>query len=219
MKKFVFIILAISCIFALTGCIDEAAELVADFIGADDMVAYKPVIYIYPEEETQVSVKLDYSGTLTHTYPAYNGGWTINASPEGTLTLPGSEREYYCLFWEGVSDTEYDFSEGFVVKGEKTAEFLEASLSKLGLNDKEANEFIIFWLPKLEVNEYNLISFQGKSYTDSAVLDITPAPDSILRVFMAYKPLTEEIEITPQELEPFERNGFTVVEWGGTMVR
>ena len=51
-----------------------------------------------------------------------------------------------------------------------------------------------------------------------ASLDISPAPDSILRVFMAYQPLDEPIEMEPQQLEPFIRTGFTVVEWGGAQI-
>lgn len=70
----------------------------------------------------------------------------------------------------------------------------------------------------MQNNKYNLITFQGKAYTDNAVLDITPQPDSVLRVFMAYKPLDEYREIEEQQLTPFERKGFTVVEWGGTCV-
>ena len=64
----------------------------------------------------------------------------------------------------------------------------------------------------------NLISFQGDVYDDSAKLDITPAPDSILRVFMAYKPLDKPIEVPEQVFQPFERSGFTVVEWGGSAI-
>ena len=45
----------------------------------------KPVIYLYPEQETTVSVSLDYAGTLTATYPAYENGWTVTAEPDGTL--------------------------------------------------------------------------------------------------------------------------------------
>ena len=40
------------------------------------------MVYLYPEEETQVTVQLDYAGELTCTYPAYNDGWTVIASPE-----------------------------------------------------------------------------------------------------------------------------------------
>ncbi len=35
----------------------------------------KPVIYLYPEEKTEVAVKLDYDGELTATYPDYRNGW------------------------------------------------------------------------------------------------------------------------------------------------
>lgn len=63
-----------------------------------------------------------------------------------------------------------------------------------------------------------LIAFQTDAYTDHARLDITPQPDSILRVFMAYQPLEQAVDIQPQQLSGFVREGFTVVEWGGTEV-
>ena len=64
-------------------------------------------------------------------------------------------------------------------------------------------------------NPYNLISFQSAAYTDHARLTVTPEPDSLLRVFMAWKPLEAPAEIPPQELSGFKRTGFAVVEWGG----
>lgn len=181
----------------------------------NEALAAKPVIYLYPDEETLVTVKLDFDGTLTTTYPAYQDGWTVIAQPDGTLTDPDTGREYYCLFWEGTSDVQFDMSTGFVVAGKDTAALLEESLTKMGLTEKEANEFIIYWLPQMEGNAYNLISFQQESYTDSAALTIDPVPESILRVFMAWTALEEPIEIEPQEFSTFERAGFTVVEWGG----
>ena len=183
-----------------------------------DDIDYKPVIYLYTEQETEVTVKLDYSGTLTATYPEYNDGWTVTAQPDGTLT-DSSGKSYNYLFWEGKTNTEYDFSKGFCVAGEDTAEFLENALSQLGLTRREANEFIVFWLPRMQENEYNLIAFQDKAYTDSAVLDISPQPDSVLRVFMAWKSLDKAVDIEPQEFDSFQRSGFTVVEWGGCEVK
>ena len=210
MKKLAALLLVLTCVLTLTGCGEETKNKEP----ADE----KPVIYLYPEEETQVSVKLDYNGTLTSTYPTYEDGWTVTARPDGTLTDPDTGREYYCLFWEGITDVEYDLSSGFVVPGEETAAFLEDALSVLGLTEREADEFIIYWLPRMEGNPYNLISFQGEEYTDNAVLTIDPAPDSVLRVFMAWKGLSKPVEVEPQALECFERTGFTVVEWGGTEV-
>ena len=189
----------------LSGCVMEATT-------------EKPVIYLYPEEETRVNVKLDYDGTLTSTYPSYENGWTVDAAPDGTLTDPSTGRQYYCLYWEGETDTEYDFSTGFCVAGADTAAFLEGALADLGLTEQEANEFIIYWLPKMEGNAWNLISFQQEAYTDSAVLTIDPAPDTLIRVFMAWQGLDEPVEVQTQSLTAPERIGFTAVEWGGTEV-
>ena len=178
----------------------------------------KPVLYLYPEQEAQVTVTLDYDGTLTSTYPAYEDGWTVLARPDGTLIDPSTGRAYYCLFWEGVTDTQYDFSTGFCVAGEDTAPFLEKALSQLGLTEREADEFIIYWLPRMESNSYNLISFQTAAYTGSAELTIDPAPDTLIRVFMAWRALDEPVEIAPQALTAPARTGFTAVEWGGAEI-
>ena len=174
----------------------------------------KPVIYLYPEEETEVTVRLDYDGTLTCTYPAYEDGWTVTAAPDGTLRDEAGQTYSY-LYWEGVTRTEYDFSQGFCVPGADTAAFLEDALSRLGLTRREANEFIVYWLPRMEANPYNLIAFQAEDYTNHARLTVTPEPDSLLRVFMAWKPLEAPADLPAQELPAFERTGFTVVEWGG----
>ena len=176
----------------------------------------KPVIYLYPTATIDVTVRLDYNGTLDVTYPAYNGGWSVTAHPDGTLTNHADGREYSYLFWEGHGSAEYDFSTGFVVQGEDTVAFLQEKLAYLGLTPAEYNEFIVYWLPLMQDNAYNLIAFQGEAYTDTAPLTIVPAPDSLLRIFMTHKPLDAPINIAPQELSPFERIGFTVVEWGGT---
>lgn len=177
----------------------------------------KPVIYLYPEAETAVTVTLDYDGELTCTYPAYEGGWTVTARPDGTLTDDAGQTYNY-LYWEGISTAEYDFSQGFCVPGEDTAAFLEDALAQLGLNRQEANEFIVYWLPQMEPNAYNLIAFQSDAYTDRARLTVTPEPDSVLRVFMAWKKLDVPIDIPEQPLPAFDRAGFAVVEWGGAEV-
>ncbi len=187
----------------------------------EPLVLYaKPIIYLYPETPTECSVKVTLNGTLTCTYPDHGtDGWqNFTAYPDGTLVFPDG-KEYYALYWEGIQDTAWDFSKGFCVKGEDTAAFLEWALEAQGLNRREANEFIVYWLPLMQENAYNVISFQTDAYTDGALLDIDPSPDSLLRVFMAYYASEEEIEIAPQAFEGFEREGFTVVEWGGTELR
>jgi hypothetical protein len=78
--------------------------------------------------------------------------------------------------------------------------------------------FIVYWYPLMQNNKYNLIHFADREYTDNVQLKIIPKPDSVLRVFMVYKPLEKPIKIEEQKIRPFERKGFTVIEWGGTKV-
>ncbi len=184
----------------------------------DPNMCYKPVIYLYPEKETNVSVKLETEGGLTCTYPRYNDGWEVTAFPDGTLTDKDG-KAYNYLYWEGETYTQYDMTEGFCVKGEDTAEFLEYSLEKLGLNRREANEFIVFWLPLMESNPYNIISFREEDYKEAAKLNVSPSPDTLIRVFMVWSPSDKFVDIPPQKLISPERTGFTVIEWGGTQVR
>ena len=189
-------------------------DRISDFYRDITATSAKPVIYLYPEEETEVTVRLDYDGDLTCTYPAYEDSWTVTAAPGGVLT-DQSGQTYSYLYWEGVTRTEYDFTRGFCVPGADTAAFLEDALAQLGLTRREANEFIVYWLPRMEPNPYNLIAFQWEAYTDHARLTVTPEPDSLLRVFMAWRPLETPAELPAQDLPGFERTGFTVVEWGG----
>lgn len=205
------LLLAAAAAFLLTACRDPEEEEVLEEL--------KPVIYLYPEEVTDVSVTLAYGGELTTTYPSYGAGWNVTAMPDGTLINKADGKEYSYLFWEGVSETEYDMTEGYVVKGSDTAAFLQAALSRMGLLPREYNEFIVFWLPRMEKNPYNLITFQQECYTENAKLTVTPEPDSVLRVFMAYEALDAWIEVDTPILESFEREGFTLVEWGGAEIK
>lgn len=181
-------------------------------------VVDKPVIYLYPERETEVDVWLDYNGSLLCTYPAYEGGWHVTARPDGTLIDQATGKEYSYLFWEGSSNVAYDLSSGYVVAGEDTAAFLQETLAAMGLTPKEYNEFIVYWLPKMQGNAYNLITFQTTAYTESARLTVSPQPDSVLRIFMAWQALAAPIEVEKPTIQPFVREGFVVVEWGGTEI-
>lgn len=176
----------------------------------------KPIIYIYPEDTTDVEVVLDYDGKLTHTYPKYNSGWKVKACPDGTL-IDDDGKEYYSLYWEGEPRTDLAIEDGFIIPGDQTIPFLEKTLSELGLNRKEANEFIIYWLPQMENNPFNFIHFSSDEYEKIAELKITPTPETFIRIMMVFKPLIESMDIKKQDITSLrkERKGFTVVEWGG----
>lgn len=168
MKKRSFVgMIASLVMMAVVGC--SAGSISSQ--GAD----LKPVIYLYPEQDgTEVSVTLDYNGTLTTLDPAFNieNGWTVTANKDGQITLGDAHYKY--LFWEGNPNNQYNFFSGFCVKGSDTEAFLRSELAYLGLNATETQEFIDFWLPQMKDNKYNVISFQEGAYTNNAKLTITP---------------------------------------------
>jgi hypothetical protein len=219
-KQILFLLLVTALVLLLAGCPagTTATQSAATTATTELTPTRKPALYLYPAQVTNVRVRLVYQGQLTCTYPAYEDGWDVLAFPDGRLINLADGCEYSYLYWEGETSAAFDFSQGFVVRGEDTAAFLQEKLAFMGLLPREYNEFIVYWLPEMQKNPYNLISFQDEAYTRLAGLEIEPQPDSLLRVFMAYKPLAQAIPIEAQELQPFARAGFSVVEWGGSRV-
>ena len=180
---------------------------------------YKPLIYLYPEKEMKISVELGYPNKLTTTYPEYNKKWEVIAKPNGELK-DSTGRTYYGLYWEGETTNKPKLDEGFVVSKKDTVKFLEEKLAILGLTEREANEFIIYWLPRLNKNKYNLIRFETIDEINKDMpLKVSPKPDTVIRVFMDFKPLDKKIEIKEQKLTKQTRKGFTIVEWGGSLIK
>jgi hypothetical protein len=186
----------------------------------DSEVTYdKPVIYLYPEVSTTVDVRVNFNGEFTVTIPTYNDGWTVTAHPDGTL-IDADGEEYPYLFWEGIPASDVlTLTEGYCVRGEDTEAFLLDVLPRLGLLESEYAEFIDFWLPRMRGNAYNVIRFNDPAYLDMATMDVTPAPDTIIRVFMSYQTSDTYIDIPAQHFTSPARNGFTVVEWGGCEIK
>jgi len=180
----------------------------------------KPIIYLYPEEEIKVTVKVGNPENITCSYPKYENGWEVIARPNGALTDIRTGRNLYALYWEGIDTNKSEIKEGFIVKGDDTIEFLEEKLEILGLTEREAEEFIVYWLPKLQENKYNYIRFATmEKKNEKMPLEFSVKPDTLIRVLMEFKGLEEYMEIPEQKLETPERKGFVVVEWGGTEIK
>ena len=178
----------------------------------------KPIIYLYPQQTTEIIVKLGYPERITTSYPMYNGEWRVIAKSNGDLIYKETGRNLYSLYYESKNFVDFKVEkDGFVVKGKDTVKFLEEKLSLLGLSERESEEFIIYWLPKLEKNKYNYIRFAtSEEINTNMPLSIYPTPDTVIRVLMTYKKLEEPIIVEEQKLDSFERYGFVAVEWGGT---
>ena len=179
-----------------------------------EMVCWgKPVIYLYPKEKTEVSVKLDWEKKELISIPEYKDIWRVTAYPSWKLEL--NWKNYPYLFWgDSLSLAKKD--DWFVVKKENIEKFLDEKLTLLWLNSKELFDFKEFWLPKFKDKKYYFIRFYWNETLDKiAPISVNPKPDSIQRIFMDYKWLDEKIEVSEQKLQKFERKGFSVIEWWG----
>ncbi len=189
----------------------------------DLVVCKKPVMYFYPEaDNTGIKASVDFAGRFTTVYPAFTDeaghSWEFEADRDGTIRI--GEREYGYLFWEGVPDTGLSIDTGYCVAQKDLVPFLEEKLTELGLNSRERNDFITYWLPELGRYSYDIISFDATAYTRCAKLNIKPAPDTLIRVFMTYRGSDKAVRVkAPAVTKTPDRTGFTVVEWGGSEIR
>jgi hypothetical protein len=179
----------------------------------------KPVIYLYPEKTQDISVQVKPAGGLTVSDPAYGtDGWTVRATPQSELLNYADGKTYPYLFWEGHGAGYTRPSRGFVVAKADVPNLLKEKLALLGLNEKESADFREFWEPKLMEKPYVFVTFlEQEKFDEIAPLTVTPAPDSVIRVFMDYEPLEYPIRVQPLSIETPKRSGFAVVEWGGAL--
>ena len=216
------LIVAVVCVAVYNIISHAAGEKAKKATNYDDSysrhleIPEKPLIYLYPEKETSLRVSLGKIDEVSCIYPEYEDTWDVTAYPDGTLIDNNTGRKYYSLYWEGITQEIGPFDTGFVVKGEDTAQFLEEKLEILGLTEREIEEFIVYWLPRMQNNKYNFIHFLDLEEINKIMpLDFSVEPDSLIRILMCTTSLDEEIEVEEQVLHTPQRTGFVAVEWGG----
>lgn len=205
------------------GCDDTDVEVATPSASrSEENLCLKPVIYLYNYDTSNVRVELSRPEAITCSYPKYTTGWEVYADGP---KLIADDKELYSLYYESDAPASlyenFNNGDGFLVKGEDAAEFLDEQLSLLGLDYKEREEFIIYWLPKLERNEYNHIYFSLPEEINMIQgLTVTPAPTQFIRVNVLFEAVDADYKVNEQKLEKFERNFAerTVVEWGGIKV-
>ena len=190
------------------------------FILAAEMC--KPVIYLYPEKPTDLEVRVQPNGGFIYTNPKYDNGWKVTAWPNGKIVEAKTQKSYDYLFWEGIG-LNYPVSEkGWVVKRGELEKFLDDKLPEVGLKGREASDFKAYWLGRLKEHPYYKLSFLSKEQMDElAPLQISGArPNTVIRMLMTAKGLEKNETAIPQDLPDLKiRSGFTVVEWGGVVLK
>ena len=169
-----------------------------------------PNIYLYPEEETDVLVQLDFpsGGHVLLSQPPYGAGWQVHVTPDGII-----DGQYEYLFYEAALDVPMNTTNGWVIDGNDLEGEFRSLMAELGFAGREIDDFVDFWVPELAGEPWYAIYPQD---ADAMVqLDIFPPPDCVLRAFFLILPSNKELSIpAPPDPPPFTREGFTVVEWG-----
>ncbi|MES2587520.1 MAG: hypothetical protein V4622_00990 [Bacteroidota bacterium] len=188
----------------------------------------KPVIYAYNSSDIDVSIKLNPVGNLCFTYPQISpsNSWEMTLKNNNFVDSKGNEYPY--LFWDskqkGVKfmKNENGILFGEVLAKEDVISYLDSTLSAVGFNSREKTDFITYWGPKLTQNNYVFMQFmtqnECKEFADYTIL---PKPDHFNRFYMlftGYEKLPGKLELVPNDFVPFKRDGFHVLEWGGSEV-
>ncbi len=196
----------------------ETFFVINDSPTADWISPYcKPAIYLYPENDLLVHVRLNPLGKILLTIPDYPSfGWSVKATPLGDI-YAGYSRHDYLYYEADIPDYLIKLpKEGFVVGYDSLDSFLPDLVTRLGLNEKEKKQFIDYWLKVLPESPYYQIKIVGQDLlTNISPLYINPSPDSTIRVTLHFTPLENKISLKEPVIITPERKGFTVVEWGG----
>lgn len=183
----------------------------------------KPVIYLYPPEPMYVSVRLDIPGKITKSIPFYPyEGWYVLAYPNGKINY--QNHIYESLFYESsVSDIIPRKRTGFLIAKSNLANEMQNVLYRAGLSQKERNDFLDYWLPRLQAQPgpyffVRLLTHEEKNLSDTVI--ITPKPDTFIEALFEFYSVANTFSYEPlqQPSIPPERKGFTAVEWGGAIM-
>ncbi len=187
----------------------------------------KPVIYAYCENPMDFMLKVNPQGIMTFNYPELSpdNTWKMKADESGNLTAANGSIYPY-LFWESnqnaylLRDKKSNSNE--IIAQNDLIPFLEKNLSNLGLNARERTDFITYWAPKLR--KFKVIQVQifiDENCKVIGELEITPKPDHLRRVYAIFNEVTiisNQFVNRPLDVKPLRRNGFTVIEWGGSLI-
>lgn len=182
----------------------------------------KPAIYMYPQETTSVNVKLDLDGQLTVSSPTYDRekGWDVVAEPSGKLVTPLTLSDYPYLYYEADLKGVNIPKEGFVYSREELAASLKSLMTTIGFNEKETADFLAYWLPKLTEKPYYFVTLLPEDVINQKEkLTFSVNPDTLIRSRFVFEGLDAPISVkSPSNIASHSRSGFTVTDWGGTIV-
>ncbi len=182
----------------------------------------KPAIYLYPKKAQSIGVKLDLDGKLTVSNPKYDStaGWNVLALPDGTIKQPLNMTEYPYLYYEADLNNVNIPKEGWVVEKSNLKDQISKLLNQIGFNGKETDDFLSYWLPRLTEKPYYFITLLPENViNEKEKLTFSSTPDTLIRTRFVFEGLDYPMSVAPlPNIPSHSRTGFTVTDWGGTLV-
>lgn len=178
------------------------------------MMVDKPNIYLYPEEETQMDVEIDFpkGGKITVSDPPYVEGWNnITVNPDGKIN-----GKHDFLFYESAT-SEFEIPEaGWIIPQTDLKEFFINNMEKTGFEGREIDDFIQFWIPIFKEHKYyEIYPLYQKELDEKIQLKFSKKPDSMQRLIYIVKGREDgNLKLSEPVIPAFERKGFVVAEWG-----
>ena len=174
----------------------------------------KPNIYIYPNETIRLNVGISFpiGGNILTSIPEYGSGWTVSVDPDGTI-----DGKYGFLYYESSQPDVWQQSRGWIVEKGNLELFFTRNLTAYGFNRREIQDFVDYWIPRLQYADIFEIYPQESAIIDRVIkLEFSVKPDNILRMHYLIKGIKGEQNkrIVEPVITPFVRRGFVVAEWG-----
>jgi len=249
---------------------ESTLHVVLRLSGKKPIILFYPSVHNEIKEQTITKLQLNCDHVIrTNMYPepkiTYKHAslnkikyeWSIDVHNNGTI-IDHTNRQYSYIFWEMETteliklNNKFNFIESIVhsiqnidfmapiIINSKDIYLLDIFLENYGLNVKERNDLITFWLPQLQSKKYvklqimgslksnNINVFFNSSYYDEvAELEFKNEKNEqskfnyVLRIFLLFQSLneTESISTYIEQHESLRRtileNKNYVVEWGG----
>ena len=178
----------------------------------NNIMVFKPNIYIYPLTSINLSVKIEFpqGGNITESIPTYNDGWTVNIDSNGIINS-----KFNYLFYESLQPNIFQYKKGWCVSKSDLTAFFNKNMGLYNFSDREITDFIEYWIPRLQENEYYMVYPQTNDIIDNIIkLKFSIRPNNVNRLFYGIVGLDKYTKIEEPSIIQFKRDGFFVMEWG-----
>jgi hypothetical protein len=178
----------------------------------DEIMVYKPNIYIYPLHKTRLCVGISFpmGGDIVESIPEYGDGWCVDIDINGKIN-----GKYDYLFYESKQPNIFQYEKGWCIGRADLKSFFEKNMAQYNFSSSEIRDFIDYWMPLLTEDNFYCIYPQTNEIIDKIIrLDLSVKPDKIYRLFYGVIGTSEFKKLEAPKIKSFDRNGFYIVEWG-----